>query len=214
MKAKQIFLTLSLVMVSLYTYSQITGSKHDFSSATWNAGTDEICITCHTPHNSTTIAADSPLWNHDNTTTDFSALLYDSETLDATMANPSGVSRLCLSCHDGTIALDSYGGATGTSFITTVNADASVGDGVNGLQSEHPVSFTYNTALATTDGGLYDPSTQISGLGGTIDADMLFAGSVECSSCHDVHNAPGGETVGLLVKSNGSSALCMTCHNK
>ncbi|NOY60274.1 MAG: cytochrome C, partial [Calditrichaeota bacterium] len=81
--------------------------------------------------------------------------------------------------------------------------------------NDHPVSFTYDAALASTDGGLYDPTSQTSGLGGTIDADMLYSSKLQCASCHDVHNNHSNGTSGhLLVKSNASSALCLTCHNK
>ena len=41
---------------------------------------------------------------------------------------------------------------------------------------------------------------------------MLFAGQMECSSCHDVHDELGNTA--LLRKSNTQSALCLTCHDK
>ncbi|WKK67277.1 cytochrome c3 family protein [Lutimonas zeaxanthinifaciens] len=214
MKAKQIFLTLSLVMASLCIYSQtgITNSAHDFSGETWTTN-GEICVTCHTPHNST-IVANSPLWDHELSSFDFTGNLYTSTTLDATdMANPTGVSRLCLSCHDGTVALDNFGGnTTGTANISSY-ADKGVGTS-GSLAAEHPVSFTYDAGLATSDPGLYNPTVQTSGIAGgtTIEADMLFASRVECASCHDVHNSAGNPM--LLIKSNTGSALCMTCHNK
>jgi len=95
------------------------------------------------------------------------------------------------------------------SELSLANPIAGGGD----LNSEHPISFTYNDALATADGGLNIPSTTTSGLGGTIADDMLFNNKVECASCHDVHNALG--TGGnLLVKSNAGSGLCLTCHAK
>jgi predicted CXXCH cytochrome family protein len=82
------------------------------------------------------------------------------------------------------------------------------------LTNDHPVSFTYNTSLATTDGGLHDPSTKlVGGVGsGTIQQKWLFNDKMQCASCHDVHNGLGVNN--LLVKSNTSSGLCLTCHNK
>ncbi len=80
------------------------------------------------------------------------------------------------------------------------------------MSNDHPISFTYDAALATSDGELFDPSTISSGLGGTIAADMLFGNKLECASCHDVHNAAGNPD--LLVKANTASALCLTCHDK
>jgi predicted CXXCH cytochrome family protein len=165
-----------------------------------------MCVACHTPHNGSTTVAEAPLWNHELTAATFS--LYSTSTLDATdMGQPDGISKLCLSCHDGTIALEDFGGTTtGTNFIA--GADSV---GID-LSNDHPVSFTYNTALATTDGQLHDPSTALSGLGSTIAADMLFTNKLECASCHDVHN--DGNLTSMLLISNAGSDLCMTCHNK
>jgi predicted CXXCH cytochrome family protein len=179
----------------------ISGSAHDFSGASWN-DTGEICAPCHTPHNA--MGTTVPLWNHDTSEAIFT--LYDSPSLDATVDQPGSASLACLSCHDGTVALDSFGGNTGTIMIS---GEANLG---TDLSDDHPVSFVYDAALATADGGLHNPVTTGSGLGDTIDEDLLLATRMECSSCHDVHNATGLE--GLLVKDNAGSALCLTCHDK
>ncbi|NOY23801.1 MAG: cytochrome c3 family protein [Acidobacteria bacterium] len=202
---KLLVICIGLVMAGAVMAQGIAGSAHDFSGDTWNS-TGQICITCHTPHNADTTVSGAPLWNHQVTTATFT--LYSSTTLDANdLGQPDGVSKLCLSCHDGTVGLEAFGG------VNTVT-DPITGTALLGtdLANDHPVSFTYNTSLATTDGELYDPSTVNSGLGSTIDADMLYSGKMECSSCHDVHNTPG--IAKLLVKSNAASALCLTCHNK
>ena len=195
-----IFLT---AICPLISGQGIGGSAHDFSGDGWSGG--QICIVCHTPHNADATVAESPLWNHE--VTDESFTVYTSATLDATdVGQPSASSKLCLSCHDGTIALDSYGGMTGSSFIS---GSANLG---NDISNDHPISFAYNTALSTEDGGLHDPSTANSGLGGTIDDDLLYAEKMECASCHDVHNSSNLSK--RLIKSNAASALCLTCHNK
>jgi predicted CXXCH cytochrome family protein len=181
----------------------ISGSLHDFSGQAWSGG--KICIVCHTPHNGATSVAEAPLWNHDVTAAAFA--LYSTSTLDASdMGQPDGASKLCLSCHDGTVALDSFGGAAGS---TNISGSALVG---TDLSNDHPISFTYDSALATADGQLYNPSVANSGLGGTITADMLFADKIQCASCHDVHNSAGNTD--LLRIDNAASALCLTCHNK
>ncbi len=198
----KLFTGLFLICMVQVSMAQISGSAHDFSDETWNLS-GEICIVCHTPHNA--IASASPLWNHQLSTATYTT--YTSSTLNATVGQPDGSSKLCLSCHDGTVAIDNFGGTTsGTHYIT--------GNDLLGtdLSNDHPISFTYDAALATADGGLFDPTTQTSGLGGTIDADMLFNHELQCASCHDVHDAAN---IGfLLVKSNAGSALCLTCHNK
>jgi predicted CXXCH cytochrome family protein len=182
----------------------IAGSAHDFSGETWSGG--QICVTCHTPHGANTTVADAPLWNHTLTASTFT--VYASGTMNATVGAPDGASKLCLSCHDGTVALDSFGGNTSNTGDKLTGSENLGTD----LRNDHPISFVYNSALATTDGGLRDPSTADSGLGGTIAAKMLISGKVQCASCHDVHNGAGVGS--LLLKSNSGSALCLTCHNK
>lgn len=190
----------------------IVGTDHDFTGEAWGPG--EICLPCHTPHNAYNFqsAPDGtnelvPLWNHTQTTSTFTVYSSPSGTLDATdLTQPAGVSRACLSCHDGTVALDSFGGATGG---TTIGGGANLG---SDLSNDHPVSFTYDSALATTDGELHDPAATQSGLGNTIANDMLFNNRMECGSCHDVHGTPGLPT--FLIKTNAGSQLCLTCHNK
>jgi len=207
---KLLFTLLFIAAFATVGFGQnIVGSAHDFSADAWNSS-GEICIACHTPHNAST-TVNTALWNHDETVATFT--LYSSSTLDATdVGQPTGVSKLCLSCHDGTVALDSYGGATGTTFMGTVNSDATFGID---LSNDHPIGFTYDVALAAADDGLFNPTTTASGLGAEIDDDMLFGATndqMECSSCHDVHDAENN--VSLLRKVNSASALCLTCHNK
>lgn len=182
----------------------ISGTAHDFSAETWNPS-GQTCIVCHTPHNADVSVSDAPLWNHDITTATYS--VYTSATLNATVGQPDAISKLCLSCHDGTVALDSYGGNVGSTFMLPTSPGYVGTD----LSDDHPVSFVYNAALATADGGLFDPTTTSSGLGGTIDADMLFSTKVQCASCHDPHD---GTNAPFLIKSNAASGLCLTCHNK
>ncbi|MFT5700103.1 MAG: putative CXXCH cytochrome family protein [Desulforhopalus sp.] len=183
----------------------ISGSAHDFSNKAWSSG--QICLPCHAPHNNSNVD-DAPLWNH--TVSDAVYELYTSPTFTADdITQPGGVSKLCLSCHDGTIAIDAFGGSEGSHYI---------GEGKNvgtDLSNDHPISFTYDTALVTEDGGLFDPTTTLSGVTGStgsIDADMLFASRMECASCHDVHNKY--DISRLLKVDNSGSALCLTCHDK
>jgi len=126
------------------------------------------------------------------------------------------VSNLCMSCHDGTVAVhtlynepNELGGAAIT-ITAGGNVDSNgfiTGTPLLGtdLSDDHPINFTYDTALATADGGLNDPATT------PAVAALLFAGTVQCASCHDPHDntfAP------FLVVDNTSSALCTTCHIK
>ncbi|MFC1761373.1 cytochrome c3 family protein [Planctomycetota bacterium] len=191
-----------VAMIGGPLFAAITGSAHDFSGEAWSSG--EICLPCHTAHNADTSLTDAPLWNHEVTIATFT--VYSSTTLDAgALGQPAGTSKLCLSCHDGTVALENFGGATGGTNVVIAGL---VG---TDLSNDHPISFTYDDTLAGNDGELFLPSTDTTILGGTIDDDLLFEGKLECASCHDVH---GTSVDGLLRMSNEASALCLTCHNK
>jgi len=161
----------------------------------------EICIFCHTPHNS---SPRPPLWNKRDPGVTYT--LYASSTIQGNIGQPERSSLLCLSCHDGTIALGNvlsrsdpiifFGGVTtlppGTTNLTT------------DLSDDHPLSFLYNSALATQDGELADPST----LTGPV---KLEDGFMECTACHDPHENPIQD---FLVASNQYSDLCLYCHQK
>ncbi len=188
----------------------ISGSAHDFSISAWSGG--KICVACHVPHNALASVTAAPLWNHTVTTQVYT--VYSSSTLKAVMGQPSSSSKLCLSCHDGTVAVDSYNVATGTTFISAANKL-----GTN-LNVHHPSSFLYDTALAAANGALFDPTAKVVTIGGgaqtktgTIASVMLYGGQVECSTCHDVHNTYTATTTGLLKISMSRSAMCFTCHN-
>ena len=196
----------AFLTISSTTEATMLGSAHDFSAL---SPRQELCVFCHTPHNADTTVTDAPLWNHEVSTKNFQ--VYNSPSLDATVGQPAGASRLCLSCHDGTVAVDSYGGQTGVIFL---GGDDAVG--ADELANDHPISFTYNDALAAVDGGLNPPSSTPSSLGGTIAQNLLLGDQMECSSCHDVHNADAAEAVNdsLLKISRVQSQLCLTCHDK
>ena len=203
------FLVVVLVLVAIvFGTSQalavITGSDHDFSGETWSL--DDICGPCHTPHNS--VSGGAPLWNHSNTLTT-SWQMYDNtngtQISTVPAANALGaVSKACLSCHDGTTAVDSFGGATGADMIGAFGSSLTIGAGGD-LRSDHPLSITYDSPLATADGGLHDPTNS------TI-AKLLINSKIECSSCHDPHNALNVRP--MLRVDNTDSALCLTCHDK
>lgn len=194
--------------------AQITGTAHDFSSETWAPAENKICAVCHTTHNATSVAT-APLWDHEVTAVS-GYTTYTSATFDphggTTIGDPGASSKLCLSCHDGTVALENFGGVTGgTNFISLGNR---IGGATGGdMSKEHPISFDYTTALAGLDGGLHDPATtNVPALGGSISNTMLFANKMECASCHDVHNKYNVPS--LLKLSNTNSQLCLTCHDK
>jgi len=236
-KMKRLFVVMLAIamVVGFYGYSYadglgagITGSPHDFSADSWNQRPGEICRTCHVPHDhNRTLAIQSGietnglLWNHK--LSDVTYTLYSSPTLDGAIGQPTGTAKMCLGCHDGTVALEAMdskwnGGASSTTYIQGINAGYRV-PGTNmgtSLQGTHPISITY---AYPTDTGLKDPAANNIGTSGTI-ASLLDNGKVQCSTCHDVHDSAGEAVAGthlLRVKNNDTnnpSALCLSCHVK
>lgn len=195
--------------------SGITNTPHDMrATATANGmkipGLDEICVVCHTPHNAD--AAAKPLWNHTLTTQTFT--VYTSPTLDASVGQPTGISKMCLSCHDGVTAIDAYGGAAGSLPMTVGNGAEDMHIIGVDLSNDHPVSFDYAAAQATDTELVAATGDDIGG------KQMLFGGELHCASCHDPHNkdvATGGEDTSdphFLRIARAGSAICLTCHSK
>jgi hypothetical protein len=133
--------------------------------------------------------------------------LYSSPSFDALgtdIGQPDGASKLCLGCHDG-----SYPGVrnAGSMFM------------FNDLSRTHPISFTYDSALAwrVSGGRLNDPRSTGSGLGGTIAKDLLDErGKMQCTSCHDVHSDGRGDKMlryDYNPNTRDGSRMCTVCHN-
>ncbi|UCD78318.1 MAG: cytochrome C [Desulfobacterales bacterium] len=195
----------------------IVGSMHDFSFDTWSK--NQICLPCHTPHNAESVEG-APLWNHALSQANYQ--MYSSPTMNAQVpGSPTGSSKLCLSCHDGTVSLDAFGGGDNSGIFIT--GDANLG---TNLSNDHPISIVYNDQLAAADPGLWDPTAKQVTIGsgnftqaGTIQEVLLDANSeLQCSACHAVHNdyvADPDDPFNYFLKiSVGNSDLCMTCHNK
>ncbi len=160
---------------------------------------DRICIFCHTPHGA--VPADAPLWNRRASS---SAVYtpYDSPTLKARPGQPTGSSKLCLSCHDGTVALGDVvrGGRGGVS--QPISGDARIG---TNLSDDHPISFPYADSLAGAPGrftppGSWDPRVKLD-----------KTAQLQCTTCHDPHNSDWGA---FLVMDNRQSGLCRVCHRQ
>lgn len=145
---------------------------------------------------------DLPLNAHDLTGATFTP--YSGYDMQSVPGQPGPNSKFCLSCHDGTVAITSSGGFTGTVFMADVNPAAVVG---TDLTNDHPVGIPYDPALAAADTELVDPTTI------TL---PLFGGQIECSTCHDVHNTRSALNNNPVLLNIGLSngALCLECHNK
>lgn len=201
-----------VVTLLFYATSTLSGNirstKHNLSisgSGDITASSEsQICIFCHIPHRE---GSKMPyLWNRSSPSNPY--IPYDSSTLNADVGQPTGSSRMCLSCHDGTIALGAVA-STPTEIpfkggIRYMPEERPSHLGTN-LSDDHPVSFIYDTALPLENMELRDPSL----LPPTVRLDQ--DSQLQCITCHDPHNDPFGQ---FLVKDNVASSLCITCHDE
>lgn len=189
--------------------SAIINSKHDFratSTAQVRSATgQDACVFCHTPHNS---SPGTYLWNHKLSTRDFP--VYSSSTLQSTVTpiQPEDVSKLCLSCHDGTIALGdtvndgSISFAQGTNYTLPASASSNLA-GDQTFANDHPFGFVPHLSAETVNPPAMDA------------VHLDKSGKVQCTTCHDPHREDADPvTRKFLVKPNQASALCLTCHLK
>jgi len=280
-----IALGLALLLTTGSAMAAVLNSVHDLSAG--SGGTEvadnndataddtQVCAFCHTPHDSATTAAQViPLWNRTTTATTYTSAgntTYTDNgggTLSGTVLDlTTGVSMACLSCHDGTIAMDQLlnipgsGDSWATTAMTGANIDAGAGDGLGtsgkgvvtgvinlgtDLSNDHPVAINYGGGgCDTADAGCLATALTDTAMNGTVkngnqhwvDASGTGAGvfdpvndviplftrdfggtdqpSIECASCHDVHNGTAAAANGMLLRVSATdSAICTACHVK
>ncbi|MBI3378334.1 MAG: cytochrome C [Nitrospirae bacterium] len=213
----------------------ISATKHNLSNtgsgtvkASAGQQNDEICVYCHTPHFANTGFTGAPLWNKATPTGSYT--MYGTTIAGTTPdATPNGITKACLSCHDGVNAINSLVNQAGSGGVVTAGTNVAFGATPLGtallmtgtstnigqtLADDHPVSITYTAGTASLKA-----TTTV--FGTSTLAALLRNGKVECSSCHDPHANTGdttgqGTTAGALFLrlSNASSALCLSCHGK
>ncbi len=195
-------------------------TKHNFTSSTYSPnafffGTTQVCVFCHTTHNGDqTIGA---LWNHENNPPAYQP--YTSNTIDMTITAPHNGSLVCLSCHDGTIAVNSLNNLPGPEVAGNYGTPGGAGlDGSGKLTSsshafvgqdlsdDHPVGVIYDASKDPT--GFYSKTGNPALYPDKLLDDGLY---VECSSCHNAHD---DTYTNFLIESNAGSNLCLRCHSK
>jgi hypothetical protein len=215
----------------------INGSKHDMNTLA-GATQDELartCVFCHTPHNAT-LNMDGPLWNRNPISVGPAAYQWKTPA-NADLIIPDdpavGPTRLCLSCHDGSIAADSHNSnrhQTGTKKLSgTAKIDTF---------TSHPIGFDYEAAVALRGTDELVPSSTpfldsvpanfdthnrgAAGTGKKISETLYAGGFMTCASCHEVHNRTNYKTTAtgagaynyFLHAAQEGSALCLSCHIK
>ena len=239
-----LFILLGLLLLSSSQLSALVGNtKHNLSAIPTQpveirtikavAETEE-CVFCHIPHLSR--PEGRPLWNREMPTDEYT--LYSSDylrrigypdamPLGTTNTEAGIISRQCLSCHDGTIAVgavyklraDIMGGASiaMADGVSTIPLSSSANFETN-LSNHHPVAIKYDPSISKTVGAeswtaeLKDPPDSPIRL-------YTYNGNkyVECTSCHNPHTENGMFLhVGTTATSLAVDVVntCTSCHDK
>lgn len=233
------FLSVFAALMAVAAPISIVNSKHNLSSSgsgtirsldPASGGTTEVCVFCHTPHSART---DAPLWNKSNPVGPYT--VYASDVMSALSITPESPvniaepgyaihvkTRICMSCHDGTIALGNLVNLPSGMSLPVQMQGTSGGmmpasvPGYLGtdLRDDHPVAIKHKDPLHS------DPELQsIAGSkvrlyywdGVRVRSNQTDGNYIECTSCHDAHDNQYGK---FLIDDNVGSKICTSCHNK
>jgi predicted CXXCH cytochrome family protein len=191
------------------TRSSIVDTPHNLSvtgkSEIRSMTETRVCIFCHSSHNS---SREGPLWNHETTPSQFRT--YERSSMVSSPEAPNGATKLCLSCHDGTIAVGAIRNMSRTVAMANVGPSGEIPAGRRSnlgtdLSGTHPVSVKFAQRDALIKSGLrwppFDAAKQVG-----VDAD----GYVQCTSCHDPHGSRS--TKYPFWQKESFSEVCDVCH--
>ncbi|MDS4015270.1 MAG: cytochrome c3 family protein [Candidatus Accumulibacter sp.] len=242
-------LMLGAAGISQQAVAGIANTKHNLGS-TGAAGnnktsdTGEICVFCHTPHAADTTAP-APLWNKNLSSIATGFTTYStasSSTIDGEVLAVGSVSIACLSCHDGSQAMDNIinapgsggydttgGGANGRAYTwsgSSVNAQgvmqsSSIAMLGKDLTNDHPIGIQYcggGQTAATPTGACKDTDFKGPGSG-------LNSATINSQLVWWVDSTGAGGTAGSRDKTDmilysrafaagtGPSVECASCHD-
>lgn len=170
----------------------------------------QVCVFCHTPHNSVGVGT-KPLWNRNDPVATAYMRYTGSPTLNISSGDKSApvgeVSKMCMSCHDGATAINAManprGGTTSVRLGDVWDPDTMFEGGTWGknigefsatsgwvagadtanLSNDHPISFDY-ADVQTRD-------SRLRAIADVKSAGLRFWGpqqnQLECTTCHDPH---------------------------
>jgi len=238
-----------------------------YQSANASDYLDRLCIFCHAPHHTYKLNGETrgtgeqsvnsnytylPLWNHAQTISTFiqynpgpdapdaATSMKGAQSVNDAFDRIGAASLLCLSCHDGSVAVNEFGNnpqdtrsqsGGGATIIQQYQIGFAGISGEGFLANHHPIGFRYED-VSNVDLEIFDLATAVYdhtidfttyggpnplainvGSGAKMVSEVLWNGKMECSSCHAVHNT-GNTGEKLLYVSDQNSNLCFSCHNK
>lgn len=217
------------------------GNKHNFSYANISVNfravpggdvfgydrSSQICVFCHTPHRS---SSEGPLWNRAAVTKTFkhfssATLAIDDSALSgaADYGQPTGSSRLCLSCHDGVTALGAVFTTPGSlsdvpiQFTNkrTGQTGPNVSIGFETFSTHHPVSFRYNQTVIDLLRGAPYFKTEYWWSPTSSSVRLDKQGRMQCITCHDPHQDKSdvASSMNPFWTAKTYAEVCQSCHN-
>jgi len=229
----------TLLITTLTLCAGIVNTPHNFSSMSGNSikaqSELETCVFCHIPHGAQSVG--KPLWNRAMPTTQYK--MYSSVFLNrmgyglptqlgSQNNEPGALSRQCLSCHDGTVAVGAIFKLRRQNMdgqnvpMVGLNADGTLSDTSSAfiggdLSNHHPVGVEYNPFIGKNF-GIGRKSIELRAVP-TGSAKLFNYGGkqyVECSTCHDPHTENkkflrGEQGINHAVTVRN---LCVSCHDK
>jgi hypothetical protein len=145
-------------------------SVHDMNSkfgTDLDGGQGRVCAFCHTPHHANLDAETGnggPLWSRPTNGANYAA--YGSTTFHVSdfavgVDSAVGPTRLCLSCHDGSLSVDTHYAMLGGQKIGSGALDAFGSGNITGagLTKDHPLGFAYNDVACTDSASVVSSDT-------------------------------------------------------
>ncbi len=204
-RAALLTIVVLMAMVSPRAFAQnrtpVTESEHNLSTGTGPGA----CEFCHAPHN---VAPVTGLWNHKLSTYEYNSF-YTSTTYTQGQASlpANSPSRLCLSCHDGTVAVGLLYNSS-TPLPTSHELVSNLG---TDFKASHPFAFDVWNRDNTLRDELFSSVPRKT----ANESVKLPGGRIECSTCHEAHTPdldPKRKTKFLAVN-NAKGDLCLACHD-
>ncbi len=212
MRRACVVVSLLLLLGATPLLAQINGDvigTHDLSPGSRSPITGArpgSCSYCHVPHSG--LATGKALWNQTQTRATYQ--LYTSTTYHQKGQQPilGSDSNLCLSCHDGTVAV---GNSIVSGQVQMTGSMYSQDVFGTNLQSSHPFSLQLPIkdaidliATLAAQGKTGDPTGAV----------KLINGNIECTSCHNPHvQAIDLLSQNFLVRDSSKAQMCLACHD-
>lgn len=227
----------SLALIASAASAGIVSTPHNLTATGANPGpgpntqstTEQICVFCHTPHAANTNAT-APLWNKAIPSsagyTTYSTA--NSSTIDGQVLAVGSVSAACLSCHDGTQAMDNLVNAPGSggynaagsnlnySWTTGAEKITGVANLTQDLTNDHPIGIAY------CGGGLTGTGGTVNGICGDTDFSAVDTKTINGTQVFWVDTSTNDNTrskTDIILYTRtfsagaGPSVECASCHD-